>query len=152
MLLIVSLSVKTMKRSVSAYPQRRYLRRLERGWARLEGLANRLSEAGEPLRPYNPLYHLEPLLIFLLLLLAATGIVLLLLYRPGADRAYESVQAISSGWAGALVRSVHRYASGASVGWRGSAAGCWWSCSGLPARRAISWSGTRPRNGSPGTR
>lgn len=104
-----------MKRSVSAYPQRRYLRRLERGWARLEGLANRLSEAVEPLRPYNPLYHLGPLLIFLLLLPAATGIVLLLLYRPGADRAYESVQAISSGWAGALVRSVHRYASDALI-------------------------------------
>lgn len=104
-----------MKRPVSAYPQRRYLRGVERGWARLEGLVNRVTAAAEPLRPYNPLYHLGALLIFLLLLLAATGIVLLLLYRPGADRAYESVQAISRSWLAALVRSVHRYASDALI-------------------------------------
>jgi len=104
-----------MNHHADFYPQRGCLRAAERSWARLEGLVNRLSAAVEPLRPYNPLYHLGPLLIFLLLLLAATGIVLLLLYRPGADRAYESVQAISSGWAGALVRSVHRYASDALI-------------------------------------
>lgn len=104
-----------MEHTSPTYLTRRGLRRPERAWARLEGLINRLAAAAEPLRPYNPLYHLGPLLIFLLLLLAATGIVLLLLYRPGMERAYDSVQAISRGWLGSLVRSVHRYASDALI-------------------------------------
>jgi len=99
----------------TTYLHRRGLRIFERGWTGLEGFINRLAAAAEPLRPYNPLYHLGPLVIFLLILLAATGIVLLLLYRPGMEHAFESVQAISSGWLGSIIRSVHRYASGALI-------------------------------------
>lgn len=100
-----------MNQQTLTYLERRGLRATERAWTRLEGFINRLSTAAAPLRPYNPLYHLGALEIFLLLLLGATGIVLLLLYRPGADRAFESVQAISSGWLGSIIRTVHRYAS-----------------------------------------
>lgn len=100
-----------MARTPSPYRERRRLRQLEHGWTRLEGFINRLSTAAAPLRPYNPLYHLGALEIFLLLLLGATGIVLLLLYRPGADRAFESIQAISSGWLGSIIRTIHRDAS-----------------------------------------
>ncbi len=97
------------------YLHRRNLRVFERGWARLESFINRLAATAEPLRPYNPLYHLGPLVIFLLILLAATGVVLLLLYRPGMERAYESVQAVSRNWLGSIIRSMHRYASAALI-------------------------------------
>jgi ferredoxin len=100
-----------MNQQTPTYLDRRGLRAMERAWTGLEGFINRLASAAATLRPYNPLYHLGALEIFLLLLLGATGIILLLLYRPGADRAFESVQAISSGWLGSLIRTAHRYAS-----------------------------------------
>jgi ferredoxin len=101
----------TMNQQTPTYLHRRGLRAVERGWTWLEGCINRLADAAPRLQPYNPLYHLGALEIFLLLFLGATGIVLLLLYRPGADRAFESVQAISSGWLGSIIRTAHRYAS-----------------------------------------
>ncbi|MCU0507321.1 MAG: 4Fe-4S binding protein [Anaerolineae bacterium] len=104
-----------MASTTSTYTERRPLRRLERLWTRGEGYINWLAAAFEPLRPFNPLYHLGPLVIFLLILLCVTGILLLLLYRPGMDRAYESVAAISGGWLGSVVRSVHRYGSDALI-------------------------------------
>ena len=95
------------------YPQRRVLRRLERGWTRIEVLLNRLTsdKVDGRVRPWNPLYHLGTLAIFLLIVLAVTGTYLTIFYRPGADRAYETVMGISHSWLGSLMRTVHRYAA-----------------------------------------
>jgi NAD-dependent dihydropyrimidine dehydrogenase PreA subunit len=90
------------------YLKRRLLRALERRWSRLEGYTNRLTT-----ETFNPLYHLGTLAIFLLVLLAITGVYLTIFYRPGTERAYETVAGISSSWLGSLMRSVHRYASDA---------------------------------------
>jgi ferredoxin len=88
------------------YPQRRLLRWLEKLWTRVEGFPNRLTDPA-----FNPLYHLGTLAIFLLVVLAVTGTYLTIFYRPGAERAYETVAGISASWLGSLMRSVHRYAS-----------------------------------------
>jgi ferredoxin len=93
------------------YARRRLLRLLERRWARLEALIDRFSAVSERIRPYNPFYHLGTLAIFLLIVLTVTGIYLTIFYRPGTERAYESVAGISQSWFGSLMRSVHRYAS-----------------------------------------
>ncbi|MFQ5435592.1 MAG: cytochrome b N-terminal domain-containing protein, partial [Anaerolineae bacterium] len=100
-----------MAKQPPVYTKRNWLRRLEKGWSRLEGFVNRVSTANELVRPYNPLYHLGTLAIFLLIVITVTGIYLTLLYRPGTDRAFLSVAAISDGWFGSLIRSIHRYAS-----------------------------------------
>lgn len=104
-----------MSTTAPTYTERRPLRRLERLWSRGEGFVNRLSAAAQPLRPYNPLYHLGPLVIYLLALLCVTGILLLIVYRPGIGRAYESVQGLSANWLGSVLRSVHRYGSDALI-------------------------------------
>lgn len=93
------------------YADRRVLRTLEKIWSRLEGGINKLAGAGERIRPYNPLYHLGTLSIFLLIVLLVTGIYLTIFYRPGIERAYASVQGINQFWLGNLMRSIHRYAS-----------------------------------------
>ena len=95
-----------MGKQRSIYATRRTLRRLEGWWTGLERFINRLAT-----HPYNPLYHLGTLLIFLLIVLTVTGAYLTLLYRPGSDRAYASVVLISANWFGSLMRTVHRYAS-----------------------------------------
>ena len=88
------------------YTERRFLRKLERAWALIEGVVNRFAKSD-----FNPLYHLGTLTIFMLVILIATGVYLTVIYRPGADVAYATVQKIDSNWFGSLMRSVHRYAS-----------------------------------------
>lgn len=90
------------------YRQRRLLRSLEKGWSWLEATVNRITS-----EQYNPLYHLGTLGIFLLIVITLSGIYLTIFYRPGTERAYASVEAISSTMLGSLMRSVHRYASDA---------------------------------------
>ncbi|RME83145.1 MAG: hydrogenase iron-sulfur subunit [Caldilineae bacterium] len=97
-------------RQRSIYAARRPLRKLEALWTTLERTVDRLSTIVVNLRPYNPLYHLGPLTITLLIFLALTGVYLTLLYRPGETRAYGSVQALSGNPLGSLIRSSHRYA------------------------------------------
>lgn len=92
------------------YAQRRLLRRLEKLWTRGEGGLNRLTGTA-----FNPLYHLGTLSIFLLIVLAVTGLYLTVFYRPGADRAYASVAHISASWLGSLMRTTHRYAADALI-------------------------------------
>jgi len=92
------------------YTERRFLRRLERGWVSIEGVINRFVKSD-----FNPLYHLGTLTIFMLVLLLVTGVYLTLLYRPGAEVAFSTVERISSTWYGSLIRSVHRYASDAMI-------------------------------------
>ena len=93
------------------YSQRKLLRGLERQWTRLEGFINRLSTVSERKRPYNPLYHTGTLIIFLLFVLTVTGLYLTIFYRPGTERAFQSVASMNSTWFGSLMRTVHRYAS-----------------------------------------
>lgn len=90
------------------YAKRRFLRTLEKGWAWIESRLNRLTDAR-----VNPLAHLDTLSIFLLIVLIVSGIYLVLIYRPGADRAYQTTQAISATFFGSLMRSMHRYAADA---------------------------------------
>ncbi|MDX1377486.1 MAG: cytochrome b N-terminal domain-containing protein, partial [Anaerolineales bacterium] len=88
------------------YTERRFLRTLERAWARIEGVVNRFAKSD-----FNPLYHLGTLTIFMLIILIVTGVYITLIYRPGSDVAYATVETISSNWFGSLMRSMHRYAS-----------------------------------------
>jgi ferredoxin/coenzyme F420-reducing hydrogenase delta subunit len=85
---------------------KRVLTRLEKPAAWVEGFINRIATP-----QFNPFYHLGTLSIFLLLVLAVTGLYLTILYRPGTEVAYASVERISSNWFGLLMRSIHRYAS-----------------------------------------
>ncbi|WP_420628058.1 cytochrome b N-terminal domain-containing protein [Candidatus Leptofilum sp.] len=104
-----------MAKQPSIYPRRRLLRALERGTAWLERAINRFGTVNERIRPYNPLYHLGTLAIFLLIVLTITGLYLTVFYRPGVDRAYASVAGMSATWLGSLMRTVHRYASDALI-------------------------------------
>jgi len=88
------------------YTERRLMRKLERGWAIIEGVVNRFVKSD-----FNPLYHLGTLSIFMLIILIGTGVYLTIIYRPGADVAYATIEKIDSTWIGSLMRSIHRYAS-----------------------------------------
>lgn len=90
------------------YAERRLLRKLEKAWSRFEILINRLTQSD-----FNPFYHLGTLGIYLLVVLTITGIYLTIIYRPGAEVAYATVEKITGNWFGSVMRSVHRYASDA---------------------------------------
>jgi ferredoxin len=92
------------------YTERRFLRSLEKAWVFIEGVVNRFAKSD-----FNPLYHLGTLTIFMLVILIATGAYLTIIYRPGLDVAYATVEKIDSNWFGSLMRSVHRYASDAMI-------------------------------------
>lgn len=93
------------------YTARKRLRFFEKGWTAFERLIDRVSTVAAPLKPYNPLYYLGPLIIFLLIYITITGLYLTLFYRPGSDVAFQSMTAISSTWLGSFMRTSHRYAS-----------------------------------------
>lgn len=69
-----------------------------------------------PSHRYSPLYFLGGATLFFFLLQVATGILLLLYYKPTADAAFESVRFImtevSFGW---LVRSIHSWSANLMV-------------------------------------
>jgi ferredoxin len=96
--------------SQNLYAQRKILRAFEKLWTRFEGLVNRFTKSD-----FNPFYHLGTLTIFMLLVLIGTGVYLTVIYRPGLDVAYATVEKIDSNWFGSLMRSVHRYASDAMI-------------------------------------
>ncbi len=104
-----------MTKQRTVYARRRILRTLEKGWSGWERFINRLTTAGPKFAPYNPFYHLGTLTIFLLIILTVTGIYLVVFYRPGSDRAYLSVAAMSENGLSLLMRSVHRYTSDAII-------------------------------------
>lgn len=63
---------------------------------------------------FNPLYHTGPIMVWLLLIVIATGVYLLLFYRVGTP--YESVVRIQAQvWSGRWLRAFHRYASDLAV-------------------------------------
>lgn len=92
------------------YSERRFMRALEKGWISVEGVVSRFAKSD-----FNPFHHLGTLTIFMLLVLIVTGVYLTIIYRPGAEVAYGTVEKISSTWYGSLIRSVHRYASDAMI-------------------------------------
>lgn len=92
------------------YPERRFLRALERAWAFFEGGINLFTHSD-----FNPLYHLGTLIVFMLVVLVVTGTYLTIFYRPGLDVAYATVGRIDSHRLGSLMRSVHRYAADAMI-------------------------------------
>lgn len=59
----------------------------------------------------NPIYYLGAITVFLLILDVVSGIYLFFFYDVDPQRAYQSVEAISSSFLGNLMRGVHRYSS-----------------------------------------
>ena len=76
----------------------------------VEALVNRAFTS-----KYNPLFYLGQISVFLLVLVAVSGIYMLPFYRINAEKAYVSVEEITDSPVGGLMRSIHRYAADALV-------------------------------------
>jgi cytochrome b6 len=78
----------------------------------LSGLRHFIEEKGVPIHAQKIWYYLGGTTLFLFLVQLASGILLLLYYRPSASEAYESVQFIVTqvefGW---LIRNVHSWSA-----------------------------------------
>lgn len=78
----------------------------------LEGIRQFIAEKGVPVHTHKVWYYMGGMTLFLVGVQVATGILLLLYYRPSAGEAYESVQFIVSevqfGW---LIRNIHSWAA-----------------------------------------
>jgi cytochrome b6 len=76
------------------------------------GLRHMAKEKRVPLHRHTPWYYLGGMTLFFFLVQVATGILLMLYYRPSAQEAYESVQFIVTqvpfGW---LIRSIHSWSA-----------------------------------------
>jgi coenzyme F420-reducing hydrogenase delta subunit/ferredoxin len=92
--------------------RRRLLLRLGGFYQWGEVLVDRLLSS-----PLNPLYHTGTIAVFSLAVATVTGIYLFLFYRVGTEAAHRSVEAIVAHplGIGALMRSLHRYASDAAI-------------------------------------
>jgi cytochrome b6 len=84
------------------------------GW---EDIAHIAAKKDVPIHRYTVFYYLGGMALFLFTVQVATGILLLLYYRPSAAEAFESVQYIMAevpfGW---LVRSIHSWGANLFVG------------------------------------
>ncbi len=84
------------------------------GW---DNLAHLAAKKEVPIHRYTAFYYLGGMALFLFLVQVATGILLLLYYRPSASEAFESVQYIMAevpfGW---LIRSIHSWGANLFVG------------------------------------
>jgi cytochrome b6 len=78
----------------------------------IRDLTDYMSHKVVPMHGHSIFYYLGGLTLFLFLVQVATGILLLMYYRPGADSAYESVKFIISevtfGW---LIRAIHSWSA-----------------------------------------
>ena len=78
----------------------------------LSGLRHVAKEKTVPLHRHTPWYYFGGMTLFFFLVQVATGILLMLYYRPSSQEAYESVQFIvtqvSFGW---LIRSIHSWSA-----------------------------------------
>jgi len=91
------------------------------GWLKdrlgFEALAHLAEKKEVPIQRFSLFYYLGGMALFLFLVQAATGILLLLYYRPSAAEAFESVQYIMAevpfGW---LIRSIHSWGANLFVG------------------------------------
>src|SRR6266508_2726778 len=79
-------------------------------------LANIAKKKEVPLHRHSIWYYFGGMTLFLFTIQVATGILLLLYYRPSAENAFESIQFIMSdvsfGW---LVRSIHSWSANLMV-------------------------------------
>jgi len=84
------------------------------GW---DGVAHLAAKKEVPIHRYTIFYYLGGMALFLFLVQVATGILLLLYYRPSASEAFESVQYMMAevpfGW---LIRSIHSWGANIFVG------------------------------------
>jgi quinol-cytochrome oxidoreductase complex cytochrome b subunit len=82
----------------------------------LAGLTAPLRHKTVPVHYHTYWYYLGGITLFLFMIQVATGILLLLYYRPGVNEAFESVQYIMTrvqfGW---LIRSIHSWAANLMV-------------------------------------
>jgi len=78
----------------------------------LSGIRHFIAEKSVPVHAYKVWYYMGGMTLFLVGVQVATGIMLLLYYRPSADEAYESVKFIVSqvqfGW---LIRNIHSWSA-----------------------------------------
>ncbi len=78
----------------------------------LTGLRHFVAEKTVPLHAHKVWYYMGGMALFLVGVQVATGILLLLYYRPSAEEAYESVKFIVSevqfGW---LIRNIHSWSA-----------------------------------------
>ena len=78
----------------------------------LSGLRHFMAEKGVPVHAQKIWYYLGGMTLFLFMVQVASGILLLLYYRPSATEAYESVQFIVTqvefGW---LIRNIHSWSA-----------------------------------------
>jgi cytochrome b6 len=84
------------------------------GW---DDLAHLAAKKEVPIHRYTIFYYLGGMALFLFSVQVATGILLLLYYRPSASEAFESVQYVMAdvpfGW---LIRSIHSWGANLFVG------------------------------------
>ena len=84
------------------------------GW---DDIAHLAAKKEVPIHRYTIFYYLGGMALFLFLVQVATGILLLLYYRPSAAEAFESVQYVMAevpfGW---LIRSIHAWGANLFVG------------------------------------
>lgn len=78
----------------------------------VEGIINFLKKKTVPVHKHSFWYYFGGMTLFLYLLQVATGMLLLLYYRPSAETAFESIQFIMTqvhfGW---LIRSIHSWSA-----------------------------------------
>lgn len=76
-----------------------------------------IGEKSVPVHAHEVWYYLGGMTLFLIAVQVATGILLLLYYRPSADEAYESVRFIVTqvqfGW---LIRNIHSWSANLLIG------------------------------------
>jgi quinol-cytochrome oxidoreductase complex cytochrome b subunit len=97
------------------------MRLLGREWWRdrlgLEEIEHLADKKVVPVHRHSFWYYWGGMTLFLFGIQVATGILLLLYYRPSADEAYESVQflmtQVSFGW---LIRSIHSWSANLMIG------------------------------------
>jgi cytochrome b6 len=84
------------------------------GW---DDLAHFAAKKRVPIHRYTLFYYLGGMALFLFLVQVATGILLLLYYRPSSAEAFESVQYVMAdvpfGW---LIRSIHSWGANLFMG------------------------------------
>jgi cytochrome b6 len=82
----------------------------------LTPLAEKAAEKTVPVHRHMPFYYFGGMTLFFFVIQVATGILLMLYYRPSADTAFESVEFIMTtvpfGW---LVRSIHSWSANLMV-------------------------------------
>ena len=82
-----------------------------------DGVQRLLQKKSVPVHSHTLWYYLGGMTLFLFLIQVATGILLMLYYRPSADEAFESVQFLMTtvpfGW---LIRSIHSWSANLMIG------------------------------------